>query len=63
MAALAIEDKLKTILSSIIKNFSDLQAKALLIEPLQAISQYAPKVVIVIDGVDELANTEPSVLS
>ena len=58
-AALAIEDKLKTTLPSTIKNFSDLQAKALLLEPLRAIAQYAPKVTVVIDGVDELVDTPP----
>ena len=57
-AALAIEDNLKKTLPSVFKNFSDLQAKALLLEPLRAISQYAPKVLVIIDGVDELANTE-----
>ena len=62
-AALAIQDKLETTPLSTVKKLSDCQAQALLLEPLRAISQYARKVVVVIDGVDELANTEPSVLS
>ena len=63
LASLAIQDKLETMPLSVVKKFSDDQAQALLVEPLQAIARYTPKVVIVIDGVDELANTEPSVLS
>ena len=63
LAALAIQDKLETTPRSVVKKFSDRQAQALLLEPLRAIAHYAPKVVIVIDGVDELANAEPSVLS
>ena len=62
-ATLAIQDKLETTPLSTVKKLSDCQAQALLLEPLQAISQYACKVVVVIDGVDELANTELSVLS
>ena len=62
-AARAIQDMLEKTPLSVVKKFSNGQAKALLLEPLRAISQYARKVVVVIDGVDELANTEPSVLS
>ena len=62
-AAQAIQDKLEKTPLSVVKKFSDDQAKVLLLEPLRAISQYAPKAVVVIDGVDELANTEPSILS
>ena len=62
-AAQAIQDKLEKTPLSVVKKFSDDQAKALLLEPLRAISQYAPKAVVIIDGVDELANTEPSILS
>jgi NACHT domain len=63
MAALVIQDKLETTPLSDVKKLSDCQAQALLLEPLRAIAQHAPKVVVVIDGVDELANTAPSVLS
>ena len=59
LAALVIQDKLETPL----KEFSDGQARSLLLEPLLAIAQYAPKVVVVIHGVDELANAEPSIIS
>jgi nucleoside-triphosphatase THEP1 len=62
-AAQAIQDKLETTLLSDIKRLSDCQAQALLLEPLRAVAQYTPKVVVVIDGVDELANAKPSVLS
>ena len=62
-AALAIEEKLKTTLPSIVKNFSDLQAKVLLLEPLRAIAPYYPKVVVVIDAVDELVDAPPLDLS
>ena len=62
LAALIIRDKLETPLS-IVKEFLDGQAQALLLEPLRAIAQYAPKVFVVIYGVDELANSEPSVIS
>jgi AAA ATPase domain len=66
-AAQAIQDKLnlETTLLSDVKKFSNCQAQALLLEPLRAIAEYAPnlKVVVVIDGVDELADAEPSVLS
>ena len=48
---------------SVVKKLSDRQAQVLLLEPLQAIAQYASKVVVVIDGVDELANSAPFVLS
>ena len=63
LAALAIEDKLNTTLPSIVKNFSDLQAKVLLLEPLRAIAPYYPKVVVVIDAVDELVDAPPLDLS
>ena len=63
VAALVIQDKLETTPPSVVKKLSFHQAQALLLEPLQTIAQYAPKVVVVIDGVDELANTEPLVLS
>ena len=63
LVSLVIQEKLETTPPSIVKRFSDRQAQALLLEPLQAIAQYAPKVVVVIDGVDELADSEPSVLS
>ena len=62
-AALAIQVKLQTTPLSVVKEFSDRQAQALLLEPLRAIAKHAPKVVVVIDGVDELANSEPSDLS
>ena len=62
-AALAIQDKLETTPLSVVKEFSDHQAQALLLEPLRAIAKHAPKAVVVIDGVDELANAEPSILS
>jgi hypothetical protein len=63
LAALVIQDKLETTPLSDVKKLSDCQAQALLLEPLRAIAQYSPKVVVVIDGVDELANTAPLVLS
>ena len=63
LAALAIQEKLETSPFNNYKKFSERQAEALFLEPLRAIAQYAPKVVVVIDGVDELANAEPSVLS
>jgi nucleoside-triphosphatase THEP1 len=63
LAALVIQDKLETTPLSVVEKLSVRQAKALLLEPLQAIARYAPKIVVVIDGVDELANAEPSVLS
>ena len=63
LAALVIQDMLEITPLSVVKKLSDRQAKALLLEPLRAIAQYAPKVVIVIDGVDELAKVSPSVLS
>jgi hypothetical protein len=63
LAALIIQDKLETTPLGVVKKLSDGQAQALLLEPLWAIARYAPKVVVVIDGVDELANTAPLVLS
>ena len=63
LAALVIQDKLKMTPLSVVEQLSVRQGQTLLLEPLRAIAQYAPKVVVVIDGVDELANTEPSVLS
>ena len=65
MAALVIQDKLETTPLNIIKKLSDTQAHVLFLEPLWAIAEYAPKVqvVLVIDGVDELVNAEPSDLS
>jgi NACHT domain len=63
LAALVIQEKLETTPPSVFEKLSDCQAQALLLEPLRAIAQYAPKVVVVIDGVDELANAKPSVLS
>jgi NACHT domain len=63
LAALVIQDKLETTPLSVVEKLSDGQAQALLLEPLRAIARYVPKVVVVIDGVDELANAEPSVLS
>ena len=63
LAALVIQDILETTPLSVIKKLSDLQARALLLEPLRAIAQYAPKVVVVIDAVDELANAAVFVLT
>ena len=63
LAALVIQDMLETTPLSVVKKISDLQARALLLEPLRAIAQYTPKVVVVIDGVDELANSAIFVLS
>ena len=63
LAALVIQDMLEMTPLSVIRKISDRQAQALLLEPLQAIAQYAPEVVVVIDGVDELAKAAPSVLS
>ena len=63
LAALIIQDMLETTPLSVIKKLSDRQAQVLLLEPLRAIAQYAPKVVVVIDGVDELANAAVFVLS
>ena len=63
LAGLVIQDKLETTQLSDVKKFSDCQAQALLLEPLRAIAQYVPKVVVVIDGIDELANDAPLVLS
>ena len=63
LAALVIQDKLESTPHSVVKKLSVCQAEALLLEPLRAIAQYSPKVVVVIDGVDELANAEPLILS
>ena len=63
LAALVIRDKLETTPLSVVEKISVRQAQVLLLEPLRAIAQYAPKIVVVIDGVDELAKAEPSVLS
>jgi NACHT domain len=64
LAALVIQEKLETTPRlSVAKRLSDGQAQVLFLEPLRAIAQYTAKVLVVIDGVDELANTEPSVLS
>ena len=63
LAALVIQDKLETTPPSVVEKISIRQAQALLLEPLQAIAQYVPKVIVVIDGVDELANTAPLILS
>ena len=63
LAALVIQNMLETTPISVVKKLSDRQAQVLLLEPLRAIAQYAPKVVVVIDGVDELANAAVFVLS
>ena len=63
LTALVIQELLETTPISVIKKLSERQAQVLLLEPLRAIAQYAPKVVIVIDGVDELANAAVFVLS
>ena len=63
LAAQVIQGKLETTPLNVVKKLSDRQAQVLLLEPLRAIARHAPRVVVVIDGVDELANTEPSVLS
>ena len=63
LAALVIHDMLEKTPPSVIKKLSDRQARALLLEPLRVIAQYSLKVVVVIDGVDELAKAAPSVLS
>jgi NACHT domain len=63
LAALVIQDKLETTPLSVVEKLSDGQAQALLLEPLRAIARYFPKVVVVVDGVDELADAKPSVLS
>jgi hypothetical protein len=57
LAALVIQEKLEMTPLSVVKKLSDSQAQALLLEPLRAVAQYVPKVVVVIDGIDELANT------
>ena len=63
LAAQIIDEMLKTTPFSVIDKLSVRQGEALLVEPLRAIAQYASKVVVVVDGVDELANAEPSILS
>ena len=65
LAALVLHDMLETTPLSVVKKLSDRQAQVLLLEPLRAIAQYAPNVVVIIDGVDELAKAEleASVLS
>ena len=63
LAALVIQEKLESTPLSVVEKLSVRQGQTLLLEPLRTIAQYAPKIVVVIDGVDELANTEPSVLS
>ena len=63
VAALVIQDRLEKTPLSDVNKLSDRQVHALLLEPLRAIAQYARNVVVVIDGVDELADTAPLVLS
>ena len=63
LAALIIQDMLETTPLSVVRKLSDRQAQVLLLEPLRVIAQYAPKVVVVIDGVDELANSAVFALS
>ena len=63
LAALFIQDILERTPPSAVKKLSDRQAQVLLLEPLRAIAQYVPKIVVVIDGVDELAKAELSVPS
>ena len=63
LAALVIQDMLETTPLSVVRKLSDRQAQVLLLEPLRAIAQYAPKVVVVIDGIDELSNSAVFVLS
>ena len=63
LAALVIQDMLETTPLSVVRKLSDRQAQVLLLEPLRAIAEYAPRVVVVIDGVDELANAELSLSS
>ena len=63
LAALIIQDKLETTPLSVVEKLSVHQAQALLLEPLRAIARYTPKVVVVIDGVDELVKAELSVPS
>ena len=54
---------LETTPLSVVRKLSDRQAQVLLLEPLRAIAQYAPEVVVIIDGIDELAKAAPSILS
>ncbi|KAJ6548775.1 hypothetical protein B0H19DRAFT_1237461 [Mycena capillaripes] len=63
LAALVIHEKLKKVLPSHISSLSDNQARAIFIEPLKAIAQYEGKIFIIIDGIDELADTDPSIIS
>ena len=63
LAALVIQDILEKTPPSVVKKLSDRQAQVLLLEPLRAIAQYAPTVVVIIDGVDEVAKAELSVSS
>ena len=60
LAARLIQNKLKTTPLGVLEKFSPHQAEVLLLEPLRAIAQYSPKVMIIIDGVDELANAKRS---
>ena len=62
-AAVVIHDKLKDIPRSTVKKLSLEQALAIFVEPLRVIAQFEDKVVVVVDGVDELANTDPDILS
>ena len=63
LAALVIQDNLESTPLSVVDKLSVRQAESLLLEPLRAIAQYVSKVVVVIDGVDELANADPTDLS
>src|SRR5882762_11490531 len=63
LAAVVIHDKLEHVRASHIKEFSFHQVHAIFVEPLRAIPQYEDKVVIIVDGIDELDNTDPSTLS
>ena len=58
LAARVIHDMLETTPLSVVKKLSDRQARVLLLEPLLAIAKYVPKVVVIIDGVDEVANRD-----
>ena len=61
LAARVIHDMLETTPLSVVKKLSDRQARVLLLEPLLAIAKYVPKVVVIIDGVDEVANHDAAV--
>lgn len=63
LAAVVIHEKLEVTLPSLVKRLSYEQALAIFVEPLRTITSYANKVVIIIDGVDELDNTDASTLS